>query len=484
MALVYRSFFSASHAPLGLVEAIDEYQALTGGPGVSELCDSAASHSAWATLRRSDADGLSAEEFVLERPGDSQRRVTAIRIQRDDEHYWYLEDELVEVAGTFSEMPSPDPLIAHLLNAQLESSPSDHEDHEGGEAASAWSSMLPEVVFVGDHALAGMEERVLGMAHIRVESVQDATLRFQVPLVAGSVIVVDSSDAVRLVLPRTVCQLNVQAAGRRLQREVLSCLAKEDIPSVVTEAIRTIRLSGGADTDWVSELERQINDNEQLQRENRALARQVDDAWVDAAAAAADREDALRRIRFLERTSPPEYASTYGEVDEEPPAVSSFDELFVYASEFLPYLWLNEETRSTAVQLNERPEGMYWAQLAWSALEALNDYAHAKNDDQVVGDFYTYCVNAPAGWRSIPPGQVAMHESESTMQNSVMREARAFRVPSTVHTDELLVMEPHIKVVKKGSAVPRIHFFDDTQGWTRKILVGYVGPHLPISSQN
>ena len=39
-------------------------------------------------------------------------------------------------------------------------------------------------------------------------------------------------------------------------------------------------------------------------------------------------------------------------------------------------------------------------------------------------------------------------------------------------------MEAHIKLSNSDSLAPRIHFFDDTDGKSGKILVGYFGPHL------
>lgn len=62
-------------------------------------------------------------------------------------------------------------------------------------------------------------------------------------------------------------------------------------------------------------------------------------------------------------------------------------------------------------------------------------------------------------------------ESESTMQNSRLRNRRRFRLPD----DSRETFEPHIKA---GDL--RFHFYADEEN--HKIYVGYIGPHLPTSN--
>jgi hypothetical protein len=39
----------------------------------------------------------------------------------------------------------------------------------------------------------------------------------------------------------------------------------------------------------------------------------------------------------------------------------------------------------------------------------------------------------------------------------------------------------HIKIVRRGTPCPRLHFLDDAGGTTGKVYVGYISDHLPTA---
>lgn len=45
-------------------------------------------------------------------------------------------------------------------------------------------------------------------------------------------------------------------------------------------------------------------------------------------------------------------------------------------------------------------------------------------------------------------------------------------------------MLPHIKLAQSGRIAPRMHLYDATRGTTRRIHIGYVGPHLVNTRTN
>jgi len=159
--------------------------------------------------------------------------------------------------------------------------------------------------------------------------------------------------------------------------------------------------------------------------------------------------------------------------------VTRCEEALEYAKELLPNLFISPDAFENSRVLDESPMASVWAKSSWEGLCALHDYVKAKNDGQFSGNFLAYCSDTPPGYRNIAPNKVALKESESTMNSPAKRRAREFSVPTTVSSDGSQLMEPHLKVFLVGADVPRMHFYDDTSGSTKKIIVGYLGKHLP-----
>ncbi|WP_419841251.1 hypothetical protein [Candidatus Poriferisodalis sp.] len=108
------------------------------------------------------------------------------------------------------------------------------------------------------------------------------------------------------------------------------------------------------------------------------------------------------------------------------------------------------------------------------ALRALQCYAL---DADPGGDFRHWCDQA-SGAASYPANRIAMNESESVLQDPELRKERMFPVDPVLEPSGQQLMVAHIRL-SNGAAAPRLYFFDDTRGPTRKIHIGYIGPHLP-----
>ncbi|MFI6967266.1 hypothetical protein [Streptomyces sp. NPDC050255] len=250
-----------------------------------------------------------------------------------------------------------------------------------------------------------------------------------------------------------------QIAGMRTDiDELKGLLAQAD--EELKEAARTAELSART----VASLE------EQLQRSGaRADGDMQDavDALDDAERARAEADILRRRLREAGR-----YDQTVV-VTPPPGAPDSFEELWERAREFDGVLVTADKAR--ALELDEGARARVWAAKAWNALRALDSYAHAAREG-FNGSFYQHCTTDRSGAVTWPHKQYAAAETEVTM--SKWGRERIFPVPREVDASKRSQMQAHLKLGSKGSTSPRIYILDDTQGVTRKIIVGYIGPHL------
>jgi len=74
-----------------------------------------------------------------------------------------------------------------------------------------------------------------------------------------------------------------------------------------------------------------------------------------------------------------------------------------------------------------------------------------------------------------------MTESESIENNTKHTERRTFKVDTAVSPTGTIYMGAHLKVSRKGgSLAPRIYFYDDTNGPTKRVHIGFIGPHYLV----
>ncbi|MGW9717893.1 hypothetical protein [Micrococcus aloeverae] len=78
-----------------------------------------------------------------------------------------------------------------------------------------------------------------------------------------------------------------------------------------------------------------------------------------------------------------------------------------------------------------------------------------------------------------------MTESESVQNNDKLSRMRVFKVDSAVHPSGEVMMLAHLKISEGGgNLAPRVYFYDDTNGSTKKVHVGLVGPHYLVPNKS
>ena len=161
-------------------------------------------------------------------------------------------------------------------------------------------------------------------------------------------------------------------------------------------------------------------------------------------------------------------------------APSSFALLVTAAQRHLNALVVPEAAVRDLDKLDRQKEHGTWVRDAWKALCALQAYAEQGRSRG--GNFADWCLKGESEhvWY---PDRLALHESDTTM--SMHGDKRVFAVDRRVEETGETVMEAHIKVTVQGNEnIPRIHFHDDTSGVTKRIHIGFIGPHLLVPTGN
>lgn len=184
-------------------------------------------------------------------------------------------------------------------------------------------------------------------------------------------------------------------------------------------------------------------------------------------------DDLGRRLSFLRRSHPHEADSSPEEPSFEPVLCS---EVIQAVRSSLDRVVVPLSVDEAADALDEHGNES-WAPRAWAAFRALNNYAELKDRGEFDGSFLTYCT-ASKGEFHIPAGWVAPTESQQTLANPTFRALRTLPVDLAVDPAGFVLMAEHIRIERGGTPSPRIHYFDDTRGATRKIHVGWFGDHL------
>ena len=153
-------------------------------------------------------------------------------------------------------------------------------------------------------------------------------------------------------------------------------------------------------------------------------------------------------------------------------------DVLLFAREKLSNLQFNPAIDKIISELESYPLARAWAKKIYRSLVALNDYSAWRSSIGANGgDFYRWLGKQD----SISPNWVSMKESESLEADQRCYRARLFPVDKSVDPPGQKYMEAHIKIDHDHPA-PRIHFFDASDQVCKKVLIGYIGPHLPTPS--
>lgn len=137
--------------------------------------------------------------------------------------------------------------------------------------------------------------------------------------------------------------------------------------------------------------------------------------------------------------------------------------------------------------IDTAPEAFNWGNKTWRGLRALAAYAEDRARGWDKGGFWEWCASGPLlGWPATPK-KLSMTESESVQNSDKLSRTRIMKVDSTVQESGEITMLAHLKISEGGgNLAPRVYFYDDTGGPTRKVHVGFIGPHylVPNKSSN
>ncbi|MEV4488383.1 hypothetical protein AB0J61_11320 [Micrococcus luteus] len=135
--------------------------------------------------------------------------------------------------------------------------------------------------------------------------------------------------------------------------------------------------------------------------------------------------------------------------------------------------------------IDTAPEAYNWGNKTWRGLRALAAYAEDRAEGWDKGGFWEWCASGPLlGWPATPK-KLSMTESESVQNNDKLSRMRVFKVDSAVHPSGEVMMLAHLKISEGGgNLAPRVYFYDDTNGSTKKVHVGLVGPHYLVPNKS
>lgn len=141
------------------------------------------------------------------------------------------------------------------------------------------------------------------------------------------------------------------------------------------------------------------------------------------------------------------------------------------------WLVIHDEAPRELDGINTAPHATAWGRTVWRGLRALAAFA-ADRSAGFQGNFYDWCRSgAPNGWPATTK-KVSMSESATVQNSSKLSAARLLPVSTDVDQSGRITMWSHLKIATGGGDLaPRVYFYDDTNGKTKKIHIGFIGPH-------
>lgn len=133
--------------------------------------------------------------------------------------------------------------------------------------------------------------------------------------------------------------------------------------------------------------------------------------------------------------------------------------------------------------IDTAPNAYAWGNTTWRGLRALAAYAEDRAGGWDGGGFWEWCASGPPlGWPATSK-KLSMTESDY-VQNSLGR-TRVFKIDPRVTESGEIKMLAHLKISEGGGPLaPRVYFYDDTNGPTKMVHVGLVGPHYLVPNKS
>lgn len=174
-----------------------------------------------------------------------------------------------------------------------------------------------------------------------------------------------------------------------------------------------------------------------------------------------------------------ETASIPDEVQDTSEAVMAAQ---IYLSEWLA---IPDSAIRELDDIDTAPEAYNWGNKTWRGLRALAAYAEDRAGGWDRGGFWDWCASGPLlGWPATSK-KLSMSESETVQNSDRLSRTRVFEVDPDVDPSGEITMLAHLKISEGGgNLAPRVYFYDDTNGPTKKVHVGLVGPHYLVPNKS
>lgn len=161
-----------------------------------------------------------------------------------------------------------------------------------------------------------------------------------------------------------------------------------------------------------------------------------------------------------------------------PDEAEDVDSAIILAMDFLSdWVVIHEDAPQELDGINTSPKSGAWGNATWRGFRALAAFAKARSED-FAGDFFDWCKSdPPLGW-SPSPKKLSMTESDPVRNNTTLSGKRVLPISTDVNSEGRALMLAHLKISEGGgNLAPRVYFYDDTAGVTKKVHIGFVGPH-------
>lgn len=135
--------------------------------------------------------------------------------------------------------------------------------------------------------------------------------------------------------------------------------------------------------------------------------------------------------------------------------------------------------------IDTTPSSFAWGNTTWRGLRALAAYAEDRHNGWNKGGFWEWCSSgSPLGWPATTK-KLSMSESETVQNTDKLAKKRVFDIDQKVSPSGSITMLAHLKIAEGGGDLaPRVYFYDDTGGPTKKIHVGLIGPHYLVPNKS
>lgn len=144
----------------------------------------------------------------------------------------------------------------------------------------------------------------------------------------------------------------------------------------------------------------------------------------------------------------------------------------------LEYIDIHEKAARDIEVLDSHEHSVLWGQRVYTNLRALNSYAEYKDRHGFVGGFKDWCDRSGSSDAISASKFFAAKESKFVRTNRSLMRHRSLPIDTAIDPSGHITMQSHLKPVQGGGMqIPRVYFHDDTRGHTRKIHIGFIGPH-------